>query len=79
MISNNGGRAASTRGCNSCLTNDAFINRNELKILLYDTDPESCKEVSTLLTKCSYEGIFFSFYLVFCFITYQVLFLLAFF
>lgn len=50
------------------MTNDAFmINQSKLKILLYDTDPESCEEVSTLLTKCSYEGTV-SFYLIFLFI-----------
>lgn len=57
MISNNIG------GCNDSMTNDAFINQSKLKILLYDSDPESCEEVSTLLTKCSYEGIL-SFYLI---------------
>ena len=56
MISNNGGHGG--RGCNNnTVTGDAFNNQSELKILLCDSDPESCDEVSTLLTKCSYQGI----------------------
>ncbi|GMY15589.1 replication protein A 70 kDa DNA-binding subunit A [Fagus crenata] len=56
MISNNGGHGG--RGCNSnTMTGDAFNNQSELKILLCDSDPESCDEVSTLLTKCSYQVI----------------------
>ncbi|XP_050256887.1 two-component response regulator-like APRR1 isoform X2 [Quercus robur] len=56
MINNNGGHAG--RGCNnSAMTSDAFNNQSKLKILLCDSDPESCDEISTLLTKCSYQVI----------------------
>lgn len=49
-----GGRSG--RGCNNIMTSDAFISRSDLKILLHDSDPENCDEISILLTKCSYEG-----------------------
>ncbi|KAB1216747.1 Two-component response regulator-like APRR1 [Morella rubra] len=49
-----GGRSG--RGCNNFMTSDVFISRSDLKILLHDSDPENCEEISTLLTKCSYEG-----------------------
>ncbi|GMY15588.1 two-component response regulator-like APRR1 isoform X1 [Fagus crenata] len=56
MISNNGGHGG--RGCNNnTMIGDAFNNQSELKILLCDSDPESCDEVSTLLTKCRYQVI----------------------
>ncbi|KAK4568163.1 hypothetical protein RGQ29_003799 [Quercus rubra] len=56
MINNNGGHAG--RSCNnSTMTSDAFNNQSKLKILLCDSDPESCDEISTLLTKCSYQVI----------------------
>lgn len=64
MINNNGGHAG--RGCNnnSAMTSDAFNNQSKLKILLCDSDPESCDEISTLLTKCSYQGLLLSMYLI---------------
>ncbi|KAF3962624.1 hypothetical protein CMV_012892 [Castanea mollissima] len=56
IINNNGGHAG--RSCNnSTMTSDAFNNQSKLKILLCDSDPESCDEISTLLTKCRYQVI----------------------
>lgn len=63
IINNNGGHAG--RGCNnSTITSDAFNNQSKLKILLCDSDPESCDEISTLLTKCSYQGLLLSMNLI---------------
>ena len=41
---------------------DAFIDRSKVRILVCDNDAKSLEEVSTLLLKCSYQGIY-----IYCF------------
>lgn len=36
---------------------DGFIDRSKVRILLCESDPDSSKEVFTLLLKCSYQGL----------------------
>ena len=45
---------------------DAFIDRSKVRILVCDNDAKSLEEVSTLLLKCSYQGIYiYCFFLIF--------------
>ena len=39
-------------------SNGTSIDRSRVKILLCDRNPESCEEVSTLLTTCCYQGMY---------------------
>ena len=41
---------------------DAFIDRSKVRILVCDNDAKCLEEVSTLLLKCSYQGIY-----IYCF------------
>lgn len=38
-------------------SNDAFIDRSKVRILLCDNDHKSSEEIVTLLCECSYQGI----------------------
>lgn len=44
---------------------DAFIDRSKVRILVCDNDAKSLEEVSTLLLKCSYQGIYIITYIAF--------------
>lgn len=46
---------------------DAFIDRSKVRILVCDNDAKSLEEVSTLLLKCSYQGIYIITYIAFFF------------
>ncbi|KAK9926046.1 hypothetical protein M0R45_023300 [Rubus argutus] len=47
-----------TTGQAKSRSNGTSIDRSRVKILLCDRNPESCEEVSTLLTTCCYQGTF---------------------
>lgn len=51
-------------------SNDQFIDRSKVRILLCDNDSKSSQEVFSLLCKCSYQGNFFNFGLIDCFYYY---------
>lgn len=44
-------------------SNGTSIDRSRVKMLLCDRNPESCEEVSTLLTTCCYQGTYVRTYL----------------
>ncbi|KAI3954869.1 hypothetical protein MKW92_053643 [Papaver armeniacum] len=48
--------------------NNQVLDRSKVRILLCDNDSKSCDEVFSLLCKCSYQGIYFGFFLVFVFV-----------
>lgn len=37
---------------------DGFFDRSKVRILLCDNDSKSAQEVSTLLLRCSYQGMY---------------------
>lgn len=41
-----------------CKGGDGFIDRSRVRILLCDNDSKSLGEVFTLLSECSYQGMF---------------------
>jgi pseudo-response regulator 1 len=43
---------------NSSKGGEGFIDRSKVRILLCDNDAKSLEEISTLLLKCSYQGIY---------------------
>lgn len=45
------------RSGNNNKSGDGFIDRSKVRILLCDNESKSCEEVSTLLLKCSYQGM----------------------
>ena len=61
-----GGGGNSSKGGGGGGGGDAFIDRSKVRILVCDNDAKSLEEVSTLLLKCSYQGIYiYCFFLIF--------------